>query len=1604
MSIAARAREAANKFEEWKDSVSESDLQVEYIENQMFRFNLWTFNNYVFESPRASMDWRLRNAPLLLSTMEDLLEDLKTSLLGVRPEPESVEAILDQLFRFSRAVRRSGILHRLVKIANHIEYDADGVNLTATFQAGISRLVEYYLKGCSASGELSERLVETICLRQRNFSYLKAQRESRSSKKPTERPAQAASRARSTLTSSFSITMPVSTTTRKMKPIKLDPIIELRRPVMTATTAQVDHVPIDHSIQSSIGTDQQQRDTEEDALELPRPPEIPFGLKEWECPYCLIVCPVKEFKPENWTYVRQTSKSCADNVLTRISNRKHILADIMPYICLLDSCPSSNTLFRSKKDWLNHMKNEHATQSWTCLDSAHDTKLSFQTQDEFEQHMHDEHEGQFEEADLEDLIEACFESKPSTVTFTDCPFCPEDSRMNTISGDWAQHMAHHLLAFSRMSFDGYMEEKDQTSDFSGSIDSSGALGAQVLSRTIADELHGMPFDTDERDYHLENDEHYYELALGPSETRSRTSRRAEVERAFEKLDWNQHDASRDLHLTIVPEATEVPPDTEEEKWEFYISRPNFKQYDASSDPILIRFRMNLSPPEKERADEIKEILDLPSSPGLYINQHSESKPSRIEDLEDWSNQSSLPAMSSLDQPVPAPEQPDEDHKVTAISVNNWIIKFLQDWDRIFYADIPFLTSEGSPLRWRDEIERFRLWTTDIGAHRTGNLSLDSRLEDSPDIKEQILWHLSNLEKPMRAIVSQAAHEGFSETFPGYENFPSQGLVLSTYELLQTTIDALFQLSLFLEQRLDIASFEPFDKQHVKEKYPHVSEEIANRLGLTNSLRRFELRHRKRENLLLDRGLDQIFNSREDDASSHSSQTVKALPEEAAVPGRDDLEGHLPPPPIRFRVAPSGSSRTKIFECPYCSSMIAMKRMRDWTRHILNDLQPYVCIYPKCPVPQQMFKSRRAWFLHMESQHFIKESSNLPLNCTFCLSSMLSVDVEEHVGRHLEELALFALPVSEEDNEYDTDSTSSDSGMTHVAFSTAYENPDENHDQIEPSISPDEHSQELNHSESTQKIPVFDDSSSHTGAQILELQNLRLEKCPVANCEYHITGFVHKHDRDRHFLTHYKGGSWECNFCLRSGTSDAIRFRRVATFKNHLVSVHSVSPDLSTGRYKPQASDGPGECNICKRTYRNPQSFHDHLEECVRRKVLLDILKEDLDLPLLPDDGSEGQPEDLDPPLFPDDGSDGQPEDLDLPLLPDYGSEGQAEAYDNANMSLGSLKEPEDYQTGRYLSLDPDLQHPEDGIVEHVSDKSRNWRGSLETLPSQTDGYTNASFKPDAPTTIDLDTTIPDTTTLKHLSDKEPDVILIRHKLFKSTQYIGKLYPLVYDPGAIENDMITIGMVRKAAALKLRATSEHAICMFHNDKPLRYDFMSCREAGIEHNSEVHCLISKEINRTESQKFDSDTITDRNQLQAWKEIEQDDVDKAEDDSALDDKHESVPSSAQHNIPEIPDLSLIPTPMERATVCKSYFQQELLPIFLELLVSPIEAAEKPLHDTSLMHVRNILLELSGILHEIGHGSDASVESILVCQKLKPQVDRTLENLNIAFPSPTT
>ncbi|KAJ5621607.1 hypothetical protein N7528_006390 [Penicillium herquei] len=989
--------------------------------------------------------------------------------------------------------------------------------------------------------------------------------------------------------------------------------------------------------------------------------------------------------------------------------------------------------------------------------------------------MRDEHEGQFEETDLEDLVEACFESSITSVTFTKCPFCPEDTNMDTIPQDWTQHMAQHLLSFSRLSFDGYLEDEDQLSDFSKSIGSSDVSGPQVLSGTIADGLREMSLDADENsDSYPENEIHHgeerkgfhallgipardsgpYEASRDPieedegfkldiSSSASEASISSmipeippeiipEIPNLFHTEMMMKTDELRgifsgleknDGHLmpVITPMASQTPPDTEGETWEFYIRHQNFNQYDPSNDPILRSFRKNLGTPEEKRSDEINQSLELSGFPDSDsgINPRIEGKSN---EGENDPLHSALSVSLGLNQPVQLSTGPDGDQKEAPLSVSHFCTTFLERWAPLFVPSLPSSTSKGSPRQLMSEMERFDRWATSIGVHKPGPLSLDSRLETLPDIKEEINFHLLNLEGAMNAIVSQSVSEKiyepdhpFSWVMKENDHHSAQEVIESEYNPLKATIDALFRIQ---DQNLEfLASSEPFDTEHVKKKYPHASTEITTRLGLANARRRRGLQDRRRQNLTLDRGLDQIFESRIDDASSHLAETVRPTPGDVANSMGNDLQGCLPPPPIP--IAPSDSGEETIFECPYCYSMISIKSLKDWVSHIFDDLLPYICVYPKCSVPRQMFHSRREWFLHIRSQHFRKESPDFPQNCPLCLSNIVSGSFEEHVGRHLEELALFALPVPEDD--YETESTSSEPDMLHDVLSVTHENPSEGQDQVD-------------------KTTQVDDAD----------------------------------------------------------------FNQPTT------------RDASTNTPSSRRTLAPG---------------------------------------------------------------------------------------------------------GPHSSTD----------------------------------------------------------------EARAEIIYIRQKLRKHPQYIGNLHALLFDAGEIEDGKITIGELRAAAAMRLRASSPGVISMLHNGKALSYDFMSCREAGLKHKSEVLCVVVNEDPTVQSQISNPGITIDRHQPRARNKIEQDDGKAG---------HQSVPSSTQGGIPKIPDLSSMPTSLEKVTACKSYFQQELVSRCLQLIdYFPSTATAEYHFDNKLMSVLDISLKLLEMMIEIDHGSD--IQSINAYHTLRSQVERVSEQL---------
>lgn len=219
----------------------------------------------------------------------------------------------------------------------------------------------------------------------------------------------------------------------------------------------------------------------------------------------------------------------------------------MPYICILETCPTPNTLFKSSKDWMAHMGKEHVSPGkWTCMDSAHESPCLFESRSGFQDHMFEFHADQFDESDLEDLLEACYESKSGILSLSKCPFCDEQNETTLNTDGLFSHVAQHLLSFSRISLEGYFQETVGTSDVSGTLDETTHEGDQELTGTIKEglEMHLQDFTGDTCD---------------------------------------------DLESLSTVLALDIPPETENDQWDFYWQAKEVPDHDQTTDPILCAF-------------------------------------------------------------------------------------------------------------------------------------------------------------------------------------------------------------------------------------------------------------------------------------------------------------------------------------------------------------------------------------------------------------------------------------------------------------------------------------------------------------------------------------------------------------------------------------------------------------------------------------------------------------------------------------------------------------------------------------------------------------------------------------------------------------------------------------------------------------------------------------------------------------------------------------------------------------------------------------------------------------------------------------------------------
>ncbi|RGP58884.1 ankyrin repeat protein [Fusarium sporotrichioides] len=152
--------------------------------------------------------------------------------------------------------------------------------------------------------------------------------------------------------------------------------------------------------------------------------QLQYG-EPFECPYCRTI-------------------QIAEN---RQQWKRHVFTDLQPYMCTFRNCKSGNKSFSTRGEWFEHESYFHRWQ-WDCS-WCNSPNGTFPSSEEFRQHLNKSHPGMVTEAQMPLIVEAC-ERPIKTFDSGSCPLC-EDWRpasANNNAKGFSRHLARHLQQLS----------------------------------------------------------------------------------------------------------------------------------------------------------------------------------------------------------------------------------------------------------------------------------------------------------------------------------------------------------------------------------------------------------------------------------------------------------------------------------------------------------------------------------------------------------------------------------------------------------------------------------------------------------------------------------------------------------------------------------------------------------------------------------------------------------------------------------------------------------------------------------------------------------------------------------------------------------------------------------------------------------------------------------------------------------------------------------------------------------------------------------------------------------------------------------------------------
>lgn len=272
--------------------------------------------------------------------------------------------------------------------------------------------------------------------------------------------------------------------------------------------------------------------------------------------------------------------------------------------------------------------------------------------------------------------------------------------------------------------------------------------------------------------------------------------------------------------------------------------------------------------------------------------------------------------------------------------------------------------------------------------------------------------------------------------------------------------------------IDTSFYEPYDLKYVEQKFPSAKGYLVERLGKAISRRRQYLKYRETHAAKMAQRLDEENTTTVRSETTATALLVQSEPQEDSRSVSSESSyatstgsAHKARMPSMPKEARAGLP----FECPYCRTIEVVKNTHAWMKHVYKDLQPYMCTSENCATPHEMYEGRRQWFNHELQKHrrswrchghcnqpFTSEDAlakhvrkhlsgqysdaqisvlvemwagqtdmHAESPCPLCRERVAgTMQLQKHQGRHLEEIALFALPSEETESDEDSDSQSS----------------------------------------------------------------------------------------------------------------------------------------------------------------------------------------------------------------------------------------------------------------------------------------------------------------------------------------------------------------------------------------------------------------------------------------------------------------------------------------------------------------------------------------------------------------------------------------------------